>query len=60
MFKGWKTIAFGLLLAVGVPALDYLGAVNWTALGLDPKWSMAIGAAVMVLRAMTTSPVGRR
>lgn len=60
MFTGWKTIAFGLLLAVGVPALDYLGAVNWTALGLDPKWSAVIGVVIMGLRAMTSTPVGRR
>lgn len=60
MFKGWKTLAFGLLLAAGVPALDYLAGVDFAALGLDPKWSAAIGVAIMVLRAMTSTPLGRK
>lgn len=60
MFRGWKTIAFGLLLAAGVPALDYLAGVDFAALGLDPKWSAAIGVAIMVLRAMTSTPIGRK
>ena len=60
MFKGWKTIAFGLLLAVVVPALDYLDAVNWNALGLDPRWSAAIGVVIMALRAITSTPLGRK
>lgn len=58
--KGWKTLAFGLLLAIGVPALDYLGGVDFAALGLDPKWAALIGAVVMGLRAMTTSAIGRK
>lgn len=57
--KGWKTVIFGALLAV-VPALtDYLGAVDWKAIGLAPSTAALLGAAVIALRAATTTPLGK-
>lgn len=60
MFRGWKTIAFGLLLAVGPQALDHLATIDWASLGLSPNTATVIGLAIMALRAMTSTPIGRK
>ena len=59
--KGWKTLIFGLLLAIAQPAMQYFEMVDWRAMGLSPGWSATIGAAVIALRIVTKTPmVGRR
>ena len=60
MLKGWKTVLFGLVMIIVPPALDYLGAVRWQDLGLSPGISALIGAAIIALRAMTSTPIGSR
>lgn len=60
MFAGFKTLSFGAALAVLPAMLDYLGGVDMAAMGLDPRVSAGIGAAVMALRFFTNSPVLRR
>lgn len=57
--KGWKTVLFGLLLAIGAPAFHYLAGVDWTAIA-GPVWGpIIVGAIVIGLRAITTTPVGQ-
>lgn len=58
--KGWRTIAFGLVVAIGPAALDYLAGVPWTSLGISPGVGAAIGAVIMGLRVITATPVGQR
>lgn len=55
--KGWKTFAFGLLVAVGPAALEYLAGVPWTSLGISPGVAGAIGAGIMALRVMTNTTI---
>ena len=57
--QGWKTVAFGAVTAVLPAALAYLGGVDWTALGIHPGMAGAIGAAIIALRAMTSTPIGK-
>ena len=54
---GFKTFAFGLAMAVGVPALNYIGAVDFTKLGLSSGSAAIIGAIVIGLRAITSTPM---
>lgn len=57
--QGWKTVAFGLLTAVAPVVLTYLGGVDWTSLGIHPAMAGAIGAIIIALRAMTSTPIGK-
>lgn len=60
MMKGFKTVAFGLAVALLPAALDFLGGVPWQAMGIHPALAAGIGAAILGLRAFTTSPILRR
>lgn len=60
MLKGWKTIIFGLIVAIGPVAVTYLGNVNWTSLGISPGVAGMIGVAIIALRAVTNSPLGSK
>lgn len=58
--KGWKTLAFALILAIG----GVFQTFDWaTVVPQDKTWSglvmLAIGGAVAALRAVTTTPVGK-
>ena len=55
---GFKTVSFGLLVAMGPAVLNYLGAVEWHSLGVSPSAGAAIGAIIIGLRAITNTPVG--
>lgn len=56
--KGYKTLLFGLLLAIGSPGLHYLAGVDWTAL-FGPVWSGVIaGVLSIALRIVTDTPIG--
>jgi hypothetical protein len=55
--KGWKTIIFGSAMVVVPPALSYFGGVDWTTIGISPAASSVIGAAIIALRAVTSSPI---
>ena len=57
--KGWKTVAFGLLMIIVPSALTYLGNVDWTSLGVSPGVAAAIGAAIIGLRAITDTPIAK-
>jgi hypothetical protein len=56
--KGWRTLASNLVVA----AFGVLEAADWTGLLGDGSAGLAItaiGIANMVLRAITTTPVGK-
>ena len=57
--KGWKTVAFGALMIVAPQLLNYFGGVDWRSLGVSPGVSAAIGAIVIGLRALTSTPIGQ-
>lgn len=58
-WKGWRTVGFGLALAVLPNALTYLAGVDWTKV-VGPNAAAAIaGAVVIALRAITTTPIGK-
>jgi len=57
--KGWRTVAFNLLTMV-VPIMEL---TEWqTLLPEDwlPYWLLFVGVANVWLRAITTTPMGRR
>lgn len=57
-FAGYRTLAFGFLVAVAPAALNYLDLVDWTTLGLSPGVGALLGAAIMGLRYITITPIG--
>lgn len=56
-FKGWKTVLFGAALAV-VGILQQSGVESLVPDQYRGLVVAAIGAAVMILRTITTTPVG--
>ena len=56
--KGWKTVAFGLVVAIGPAIATYLAGIDWTSLGVSPGVAGAIGVAIIALRAVTNTPIG--
>jgi hypothetical protein len=58
--KGFRTVAFGLVVAVAPAAVTYLGGVDWTTLGISPGVAGALGLIVVGLRAITTTAVGQK
>jgi threonine aldolase len=58
--KGWKTVVFGLVVAVAPAALNYVGGIDWTSLGLSPSAGAAIGAIIIGLRAITNTSIGSK
>ena len=58
-FKGWKTFAYGGLLVVLPPLLAFVGQIDWAHSGLPPWAVMLIGAGVIALRSITSTPPGR-
>lgn len=57
--KGYRTLAVGLALAILPAALDYLGAVDWSAL-IGPTGAFFVsGLVAIAMRAVTTTPVGK-
>lgn len=58
--KGFKTIAFGLAVAVLPAVFDYVLGVNWTSIGISPEAGAAIGVVIVGLRAATSTAIGKR
>lgn len=57
--KGYRSIAFGTLLAISGPALTYLAGIDWTQY-VSPTWAPVIVGVISIgLRVVTTTPVGR-
>ena len=57
--KGTRTLAFGFLVAILPSALNYIGGIDWTSFGISPSAGVFIGLAVMGLRTITNTPVGK-
>ena len=58
--QGYRTLIVGFLLTVGPFALNYLGHIDWTQY-VSPRWSTVIvGAIVIAMRLVTSTPVGTR
>lgn len=60
MLTGFKTVIFGLAVAIGPAVLNYIGAVNWQTLGISPTAGAIIGAGIVALRAVTGTPIGKK
>ena len=60
MLTGFRTVLVGLVVAIGPAALTYFGGVDWTSLGLSPTVGGVIGAVIIGLRAITTTPIGTK
>lgn len=59
LMKGYRTILIGLVLAVGPAALQFLGAVDWSAL-IGPTGAFFVSGVVAILmRFVTSTPVGK-
>ena len=59
LMKGYRTILVGLVLAIGPGALQYLGAVDWSALVGPTGAFFASGLVAILMRFVTTTPVGK-
>lgn len=60
MLKGYKTIIWGLLLAMASPALEYLAGLDWTTI-VNPTYAgLVVGAITIALRYVTNSPAPGR
>lgn len=58
--KGFRTLIVGLGLAVGVPALQFLGGVDWTQY-LSPQYApIAAGVVMIAMRLMTSTGIGSK
>ncbi len=60
MLKGYRTLIFGAAVAVVPPLMTYLGGVDWTSIGISPGAAAVIGAAIIGLRAVTTTALGTK
>jgi hypothetical protein len=60
MLTGFKTLIFGAAVAVAPSLLTYLGGVDWTTIGISPTAGGVIGAVIIGLRTMTSTPVGKK
>ena len=62
MFKGWRTLAFnGLLVLAAVAAFLDVNPMIEELLPAKYAWMpLAIGVVNVVLRAITTTPIGKR
>lgn len=55
MLAGYKTFAVGLVVAIGPALLQYLGAVDWTQLGISAPTATAISGVIMMLMRLVTT-----
>lgn len=60
VLKGLRTIIIGLLMAVLPVVTQYLGMIDWSTV-LPPPYSWLVSGIVMILlRLITTGPVGKK
>lgn len=58
--KGYRTIIVNGLLAICPVALDYLAGVDWTQY-MSPQTALVfVGIVNIALRAITTTPMGKK
>jgi hypothetical protein len=58
MLKGFKTLSFGLLIAILPQMLSYVTSFDFVhAFGLSPNAASIIGVIIVGLRAMTTTSI---
>ena len=58
MLSGFKTLAVGLALALGPQAISFVSSFDFVhAFGLSPNAASVIGTLIIVLRAVTTTPI---
>ena len=60
LLKGYRTLLFGLLMVVVPPALNYLVGINWTSYVSPNEAFFISGILTMILRVVTTTPVGTK
>lgn len=58
--KGFKTLAVGVAVATVPAALNYLGGVDWTSIGISPAMGGLLGSLIIGLRAVTTTAIGQK
>ncbi len=56
--KGWRTLAWGLGMALVPAGLQYLGGVDWTQYVSPTVASVVAGSITVLLRAFTNTPLG--
>ena len=59
MLKGFRTIAVGFLIAAVPSGLQYLGGIDWTQYVSPQVAPLIVGAIMILLRAVSTGPIGR-
>jgi hypothetical protein len=58
--KGFRTIAVGLFMAIGVPALTYLSGIDWTQYVPAQYAPVIAGTIMVVMRIITNTNVGAK
>ncbi len=57
-FDGFKTVAYGLAVAILPAAIQYIGSIDVASVfGLSPAAGAIVGAGILALRAVTNSPI---
>lgn len=58
-WKGWRTVAYGLAIAIAPSALQYLVGIDWSKL-IGPNAALAMaGIGTIILRAVTNTSIGK-
>lgn len=55
---GYRTLIFGLLVAIGPAGLMYLAGIDWTHYVNPVLAPFVVGGITMLLRYLTTTPIG--
>ena len=58
--KGFRTIIVGLGMAIGVPALQFLGGVDWTQYLPAQYAPVAAGIIMIAMRLITSTETGSK
>lgn len=56
---GWRTVLIGFLIAVGPSALTYLAGIDWTQYVSANVATIVAGSVTILMRLVTTTPVGK-
>jgi hypothetical protein len=57
--KGWRTVLVGAAVALGPAAVTYFAGVDWTKLIGANAGMFVSGALMIILRGITTTPIGQ-
>lgn len=58
--KGFRTLATGMVIAIVPVGLQYLAGIDWTQYVSPQIAPVVVGALMILLRAVSTTPIGSK